>query len=49
MDKRLMYSMDDIKISFAWLGHYKHGYTELLAFHPKYKPGREKVHRELLN
>ncbi|MDA2934972.1 hypothetical protein MYX82_11615, partial [Acidobacteria bacterium AH-259-D05] len=33
------YSLEDIAKSFNWLGH--QSWTELNAFHPDYKPGRE--------
>lgn len=33
------YSIEDIALSHAWLGHTP--YTELLAAHPDYKPGKE--------
>jgi len=35
------YSPDDIIGSFKWLGHAQYGFTELIALHGKYKPGRE--------
>lgn len=35
------YSPEDVIKSFQWLGHHEHGYTELCAFHKKYKAGRE--------
>jgi len=34
------YVLDDVVKSHEWLGH-DNAYTELLAVHPKYKPGRE--------
>ena len=36
------YSLDDVVKSYRWLGH-KNGFTELNAFHPEYRPGRENV------
>jgi hypothetical protein len=36
-----LYYKDDIIRSFAWLGHNLHGFTELLAVHRSFKPGRE--------
>ncbi len=33
------YSLEDISASHQWLGHRK--YTELVALHPDYRPGRE--------
>ena len=42
MEKRtITYNADDIMKSFAWLGHAQYGFTELVAFHPGYRPGRE--------
>jgi len=41
MRKMLNYNKDDIIRSFRWLGHGEHGFTELAAFHPRYKPGRD--------
>ena len=40
-ENALKYSREDIIKSFNWLGHAGYGYTELNAFHPKYRPGRE--------
>ena len=34
-------SIDDICTSYRWLGHSPQQYTELLALHPDYRPGRE--------
>lgn len=35
------YHAGDVYKSFNWLGHKGHGWTELIAFHKGYKPGRE--------
>jgi len=34
--------VEDIVWSFKWLGHSKHGFTELVAFHRDYRPGKER-------
>ena len=36
------YTLDDVVKSYRWLGH-KNGFTEMNAFHPVYRPGRENV------
>ena len=36
-----LFSAADIVRFFDWLNHSAHGFTELAAFHPDYKPGRE--------
>ena len=33
--------VDDIISSYEWLGHSGRGYTELIALHRDYKPGRK--------
>lgn len=41
--------LKDIVVSYEWLGHSKHGYTELCAFHRDYKPGKENFAANLAN
>jgi len=41
MTKTLSYNRDSVLSSFRWLGHSGFGLTELNAFHPRYRPGRE--------
>ena len=33
----------DVLKSYHWLDHKEHGFTELLALHPAYKPGKENI------
>ena len=40
MDNKL-YHIQDIEKSYQWLGHNGYGYTQLIAFHKDYKPGRQ--------
>lgn len=42
-----LYNTSDVIQSYHWLGHQGHGYTELLAIHPDYKPGRENYEQNL--
>ena len=39
-NKHKRYNAGDIVKSFNWLGHNGHGYTELVALHKDYEPGR---------
>lgn len=36
-------SIDDVCASYRWLGHARDQYTELVALHPEYRPGRENL------
>lgn len=40
------YSIDDIVKSYKWLNYSQYGLTELIAFHPKYKPGDFEYNRK---
>ena len=42
-----LYIKDDITGSFDWLGHAQYGYTELLALHNDYEPGRDNFSKNL--
>lgn len=42
-----MYFKEDIIRSLHWLGHNPHGFTELLAVHRSFKPGRDNFKKNL--
>ena len=44
-----LYNAFDVVQSYRWLGHKGHGYTELIAFHPEYKPCKENFEQNLKN
>jgi len=46
--ERYFNAYDAVK-SYNWLGHDGHGYTELLAIHPLYKPGKEYYEENVQN
>lgn len=43
------FNKNDVIKSYQWLGHQDYGYTELLAIHPSYKPGRENYDHNMEN
>lgn len=42
-----LYHKDDIIRTFNWLGHIRYGYTELLAVHRSFKPGKDNFKKNL--